>query len=707
MNKFSRMLVCKATPIVLLLAAMNSSGWAVDDPKYSRAPGGPVDFEPVARAGKLVRIEKRNFEPGIGELDLRAALKIPSEVALERRSGFFLVPELKFPEVRIDRIYRMDRNPSPPSDVSKEEEKKTGYKELDAGGGEAVWENGMVANHLMIQTQPGVEEESLNAAMPPGFRTIGKVTEDGVYLVSIPTDGEAAVERALKEIGKYPNSIAFAEPDFLVAGMASPNEFDSSNPIPWYLNRINAPAGWDVRHEPVAGNPPVLVAVLDTGLDFKHPDLTPNIWTNLGEFNRTVGFDDDSDGLVDDVNGWNFYAGNATPQDDAGHGTHVAGILGAKGDNNFATNPNHTCGVCWGDSTPPRIPQGFAIVPVKMLTSLSTNATPGVSSDAFAALTYINKLSSRGVRVVNHSWGCPAYDPFIEQAINQPQRGSFNASATYSTGVTSLDLTFVSGPTTTTNTFPLNMVGMTVNGPGIVNSRVLSATFLNISPNAALTIPRTQVRITLHQPTSAASVANPETLTLTSPSKASKSGVGVVHVAAAGNSNGDNDALPVYPANYISGFILSVGGSAKTSDDRPWTGSNSGTGSNFGATTVDLFAPAEGIVSTMLTPPLTSPSNTFELRSGTSMAAPQVSGALALLFMNRPDLTDVQARQLIIDNVDKSTVLTLKCVSGGRLNLGNVLKAAGLPPLPHGVNGGTMVSGPPGPIIIFSDDPAK
>jgi len=95
----------------------------------------------------------------------------------------------------------------------------------------------------------------------------------------------------------------------------------------WGLEQVHAPAAWKRQK----GSRDVIVAVIDTGCDVHHPDLHENIWRNPGEAgaNSHNGIDDDGNGFVDDVYGWNFSANTGDVTDEHGHGTHIAGIIGA------------------------------------------------------------------------------------------------------------------------------------------------------------------------------------------------------------------------------------------------------------------------------------------------------------------------------------------------------------------------------------------
>ncbi|MBS1985152.1 MAG: S8 family serine peptidase [Bdellovibrionales bacterium] len=132
---------------------------------------------------------------------------------------------------------------------------------------------------------------------------------------------------------------------------------------------------------------------------------------------------------------------------------------------------------------------------------------------------------------------------------------------------------------------------------------------------------------------------------------------GIVFVAAAGNDSGDNDSSADYPANYPG--VVAVASSNNRDQMSDF--------SNYGAKTVDLMAPGENILSTV-------PGNKYKTLSGTSMATPHVSGAVALALSVNPSLTPAQVKQALRDSVDKVAAANGKTVSGGRLNVNRLLE---------------------------------
>jgi len=145
---------------------------------------------------------------------------------------------------------------------------------------------------------------------------------------------DADVLRIVQELRTHP-AVEYAEPDYLAHIIATPNDPEYSNQ--WGLAKINAPAAWDV----VTGTTDVVIAVVDAGIDLTHPDLSGQLWQNPGEIAGN-GIDDDNNGYVDDIHGWNFVNNNADLSDDTGHGTAVAGIIAASTNNGIGI-----AGMCW------------------------------------------------------------------------------------------------------------------------------------------------------------------------------------------------------------------------------------------------------------------------------------------------------------------------------------------------------------------------
>jgi subtilisin family serine protease len=159
---------------------------------------------------------------------------------------------------------------------------------------------------------------------------------------------------------------------------------------------IDAEGAWDIS----TGSSNVVVGVIDTGVDYTHPDLAGNIWTNPREIagNR---IDDDGNGFVDDVHGYDFANNDGDPMDDAGHGTHVSGTIAGRGNNGQGV-----AGVNWNSS----------IMGLKFLTASGSGST----SDAVRAINYATMMRTNygvNIRVTNNSWGGGGYSAEMENAI--------------------------------------------------------------------------------------------------------------------------------------------------------------------------------------------------------------------------------------------------------------------------------------------------
>ena len=165
------------------------------------------------------------------------------------------------------------------------------------------------------------------------------------------------------------------------------------------------------------------MGLIDTGVDYTHPDLAANIWTNPGEV-PDDGLDNDGNGYVDDFYGWDFANGDNDPFDDNGHGTHVAGTLAAVGSNGIGVT-----GVSWNTK----------IMPLKFLDATGVGTTAG----AVAALSYATAMCQRGVniRMTNNSWGGGAYSQALADAIEASAQCNMLFIASVGNTNTNTDLT--------------------------------------------------------------------------------------------------------------------------------------------------------------------------------------------------------------------------------------------------------------------------
>jgi serine protease len=418
--------------------------------------------------------------------------------------------------------------------------------------------------------------------------------ESGYFVVNLSPG--MTVQKALTEY-KAEWGVLNAQPDYELSVSSVPNDPLLSQQ--WALKNtgqgggkpgadIHAEQAWSVT----TGSPNIIVAVLDTGVDYNHPDLAENIWINQADipnywytkssprsgYNKIVykseiktakpgvitmadlnnpanaGLVWKSDGhsLVDagdllrplseggweqpgkknDLVGWNFVNNNNNPMDHNGHGTNVAGILGATGNNGSGV-----AGVDWH----------VQIMPVQFLGSNGY----GSVSNFIQALDY---AVQHGAKITNNSWEGAPYSSALYDAFQYAQQH------------------------------------------------------------------------------------------------------GVICVAAAGNEGANDDNTPDYPANLGAQLNNVVTVAATTNTDQL------ASFSNYGAHSVDLAAPGVNILSTL-------PNNQYGSMSGTSMATPEVAGAMALVWGLHPSWSYTQVINQVLNTTDKLSSLQGRVRTGGRLDL--------------------------------------
>lgn len=252
-----------------------------------------------------------------------------------------------------------------------------------------VAEEAVVADQLLVTPWLGVAPAAVASALAAeGIRIRETMNGSGTLLLQLPDHELDSVDRAAARLAARADLFQSVGANGIGFG-AAPNDPNFSSQ--WALQNtgqvfafvtgtvgvdINASGLWSI----VSSAPKVIVAVLDSGMDFTHPDLAGVAWTNTGEIDGN-GIDDDGNGRVDDVHGWDFANSDNLPADDHNHGSHVTGIIAARRNNGIGVT---------GIADP------AMILPVKILNSSNT----GFTSDLIAALDYARLL---GARVMNLS----------------------------------------------------------------------------------------------------------------------------------------------------------------------------------------------------------------------------------------------------------------------------------------------------------------
>lgn len=228
-----------------------------------------------------------------------------------------------------------------------------------------------------------------------------KMLRSGIELLRI--EGSGTMDQVLSELRKDPN-VQYAQPNYELTPLAMPEDerFQES----WGLNNTGQSVamqtgvkGIDIRAldawAHTSGHASTVIGVLDTGIDIQHPDLVSRIYQNPLEVPGNE-LDDDGNGYVDDITGWDFANGDATVYDAATqdkHGTFVAGLIAA------SANDSGSRGVA----------PGVRLLPLKFISDKK-----GYTSDAIAAIEYAKQA---GVKVINASFGSPSSNPALEETI--------------------------------------------------------------------------------------------------------------------------------------------------------------------------------------------------------------------------------------------------------------------------------------------------
>ncbi|CAN5561458.1 hypothetical protein BH23CHL2_BH23CHL2_26180 [soil metagenome] len=396
------------------------------------------------------------------------------------------------------------------------------------------------------------EEERKEALASGGLIELQSFNEINAKLVETAAEDLAYV---LAELNIDPR-VAYAEPNFLMSIDQIPN--DPEYPLQWGLDNtgqiingtagiadadIDAPEAWEIT----TGSPEVIVAVIDSGVNFSHPDFGANnrsnslLWQNSGELCpgcSTDGLDNDGNGYIDDWRGWDFVNLDENPHDDNGHGTHVAGIIAARGNN--------------GEG-------GVGIAPNVTIMSIKAFGAGGggTSGGTVGSVLY---AANHGAHIINASWGGIAPSISLEEAVDYAGQQ------------------------------------------------------------------------------------------------------GVLFVAAGGNDGFDTDLIGHFPSGLDLNSLISVGATNNRDELADF--------SNYGLKSVDIGAPGEDVYSTWVREDITLP---YRYASGTSMAAPHVTGVAALIKSHFPNATPLGIKNLIFNTADKKESLDGLVSTGARVNAFNAV----------------------------------
>ncbi|MCB9065744.1 MAG: S8 family serine peptidase [Chitinophagales bacterium] len=339
-----------------------------------------------------------------------------------------------------------------------------------------------VPNELIVRFKPGVGEdrrqrafEHMNAEVVEKLHTQAMKDfgdERGYFLVRMPADVPQAMNRWRDE-----EDIEYAEPNYLYSYSATSNDpyftdgqlwgMYGSSTSPSNQYGTGSAAAWANNH---TGSNSVIIAVIDEGIYNEHEDLNANCWVNPYEIPNNKK-DDDGNGYVDDVYGWNFDRNNNKTSGSAEtHGSHVAGTIGAVGGNNKGV-----AGVCWN---------------IKMISCKFLGRRGGSTANAIKAVDYVTDMKTRhnlNIVATNNSWGGGGFSQSLKDAIDRAEAADIlfiaaagndsrnnDASASYPSNYTSSNIIAVASITSSGGLSSFSNYGLTTVDIGAPGSGIYS-----------------------------------------------------------------------------------------------------------------------------------------------------------------------------------------------------------------------------------------
>lgn len=262
----------------------------------------------------------------------------------------------------------------------------------------------MAANQIIVGFEGSQDETSIEDLITlTGSALVEFDDVRNLIVIELSDVGINSIYEAISQLetSQISGRIRYAQPNYLYGITDTPNDPKYLDGSLWGLHNtgqyggvedvdIDAPEAWDM----ITGAPSVVVAVIDSGINYTHEDLVQSIWTNSGEIPNNQ-IDDDGNGYVDDIYGANVITGTGDPRDDNSHGTHCAGTIAASGNNQIGV-----VGVAWNAQ----------IMSVKFLDSRGR----GLDANAAKAIDY---AVNEGARVISASWGGEGRSPLLQESI--------------------------------------------------------------------------------------------------------------------------------------------------------------------------------------------------------------------------------------------------------------------------------------------------